>query len=322
MKVTITRQSSIASTQLFSETESTALALLRNHVRAIDDSEDDLLKIYLDAALDYMQTLTDRLLGVHDVTVYINKEESKRPVSVPGIQDVTSVGNLHYFSKDSDEEVPWQTIYKVIGEAEDAEGEAPFGITYLTSQVYEAGDDGTFEVTFSNSVTLPEGALAVTFGTEKLSTTGAYVYSDPAGTTVTQNGTAAYPNGYDFGVGYYRIKATTVYTNGDTKVAYKYFTVSNGKDFDNRIITDRYPIYIDVSNGLALIEDPSDYDEDFWMLELTAGTALGSLPKQYKQAALLLVGHYYNMREAENVGGISSELKEGVQRLMASARQY
>ena len=69
-------------------------------------------------------------------------------------------------------------------------------------------------------------------------------------------------------------------------------------------------------------DSDSRFTKGFVKIECDAGKALDSLPKQYKQAALLLVGHYYNMREAEAVGGITMELKEGVQRLMASARLY
>lgn len=328
MKIDITRQS-VESTTLFSATESEALALLRNHVRAIDDSEDDLLKIYLDAALDYMQSLTDRLLGTHDVTIYINKEESKRPVSAAGIQEVTSVGNLYYYGKDEDDAAPWSSTYKLIGEAAAGEGDAPFAIpgngqSWLLPLIYEA-TGGSATVTRQNVCGLVGSGdvFAVTFSVEKMLPSGVYgLYTDITPITRTDDTTVTMPDNVSLPVGYYRVKAVTIFTDASIETSYAYFTVTDGKDFDNRIITERYPVYLDLHNGLDLIDDGSEYDEDFWKLNMTAGTALASLPKQYKQAALLLVGHYYNMREAENVGGISSELKEGVQRLMASARQY
>jgi hypothetical protein len=45
-------------------------------------------------------------------------------------------------------------------------------------------------------------------------------------------------------------------------------------------------------------------------------------PLQVLEAILLLVGHYYNQREAEHIGGITSTVKEGVDRLLISAKKY
>ena len=75
---------------MFAGGEAAAVTLLRNHVRAIDDSDDDLIKIYLDAALDYMQSLTDRLIGVHDVTVLVDYDELEHRIELAGINDITS----------------------------------------------------------------------------------------------------------------------------------------------------------------------------------------------------------------------------------------
>jgi len=96
-------------------------------------------------------------------------------------------------------------------------------------------------------------------------------------------------------------------------------------DFDNIIITDRYPCYFDLSKYEDAIGSTELYatdEEDFARIYMIAGTDLMAVPRQYRQAALLLVGHYYNMREAENIGSITTEVKEGVHRLLQSVRQY
>ena len=197
---------------MFAGGEAAALLLLRNHVRAIDDSDDDLIKIYLDAALDYMQSLTDRLLGVHDVTVLVDYDELEHRIELTGINDITS------------------TIPTVKYRKEDG--------SYSTDII--AGD-----------------------ASDHIS------------------------------------------------------------DLKYLMITDAYPPYFYFDNLRDKISDvDSEFTKGIVKIEFDAGVALDSVPKQYKQAALLLVGHYYNMREAEAIGGITMELKEGVQRLMASARQY
>jgi hypothetical protein len=94
------------------------------------------------------------------------------------------------------------------------------------------------------------------------------------------------------------------------------------EDLEYLYLYDRYPVHINVSDLIGKVTDPSEFNTDFIQLTFTAGTELSALPKQYKQAALLLVGHYYNMREAENIGGITTELKEGVRRLIQSVRQF
>lgn len=210
MNIKVTR-TSVASTTLFDASEATALALLRSHVRAIDNSEDDLLKIYLDAALDYMQELSDRLLGSHTVVVNLDYDEAVHyhGVTIPKCQDISNDLAIKYRKKDN---------------------------------------------TMSTDV-LASGTDAIT--------------------------------GLD------------------------YIWQRN-----------RYPAIINLRNLPDKLTEHSDFDEDFVELTFTAGTALASLPKQYRQAALLLVGHYYNMREAESIGGITTELKEGVSRLIQSVRQF
>jgi hypothetical protein len=211
MNIKVTR-SSLTSTELFAAAEADALALMRNHVRAIDDSDDDLLKVYLDAAIDYMQSLTDRLLGTHSVEVLVDYDELEHPVELAGVNNI----------------------------------------------------DGT---TITVKYRLASGALS---------------------TDVTDD------------------------TAGDYLADLKYI-----------VIEDIYPAYIYFENFRDLVSDTAtEYKKGYVKVSFNAGVALSSAPLQYKQAALLLVGHYYNMREAEAIGGITMELKEGVQRLMASARQY
>jgi hypothetical protein len=217
MNIKVTRTDSNASTTLFAAAEADALTLLRDHVRAIDDSEDDLIKLYLDAAIDYMQELSDRLLGAHDVVVTLDLAEVNdyHGIVIPKCQAINDDLQISYRKKDN---------------------------------------------TFSNDV-----------------------LSDQI-------------NSED---------------NEDYLADFEYIW--------NR---DRYPALINLRNLSGEIKESSKFNEDFVKLTFTAGTALSALPRQYKQAALLLVGHYYNMREAENIGGITTELKEGVRRLIQSVRQF
>lgn len=211
MNIKAVRQN-VSTTTMFAAAEADALVLLRNHVRAIDDSDDDLIKIYLDAAFDYMQSLTDRLLGTHDVTVLVDYEELEHRIELTGINDVTADG---------------------------------FSVKYRK-------EDGTYSTD---------------------------ILDDEA----------------------------TDYID----------------DLEYLIIRDSYPPYLYFENLRDKVRDTdSKFTKGFVKIECDAGLALTKLPRQYKQAALLLVGHYYNMREAEVIGAISMELKEGVQRLMASVRQY
>ncbi len=217
MNISVTRQS-VASTTLFAAAEADALTLLRNHVRAIDNSDDELLKIYLDAAFDYMQTMSDRLLGSHDVRVYVDYSELSRGIILPTVNGVSDDFKVFYRKEDG---------------------------------------------TYSDDILSAE--------------TG-----DPAS------------------------------ANADYLA-----------DLEYVIIKDQYPPYLFFKNLTELVNNKdTQFAKGYLKITCTAGTTLSSLPMQYKQAALLLVGHYYNMREAENIGGITMEIKEGVRRLMASVRQY
>lgn len=315
------------------EVEEAAYALLRNHVRAIDNTEDDLLLIYLEAALDYMEQLTNRILGESDVIVYLDAEDLKRPFTLHKINDVSSLWKLEYRSKDADDKPSYFEQYKLF-EAEYENEIFTDAITGLKQSHFEV--DSNEEVTSVSVSILMDvsetslASLAVAF--QVRNSDGTYSSSDVftdrtynqveinagGGTLVVTTGTEVIPQGM------YRIKATLTDTNlEETSVNYLYFTAHNGTDFDNVIITDRYPCYMDLREYKSAIgEDCSTHEEDFARAYITAGTDLMAVPKQYKQAALLLVGHYYNQREAENIGGITTEVKEGVHRLLQSVRHY
>lgn len=85
--------------------------------------------------------------------------------------------------------------------------------------------------------------------------------------------------------------------------------------------------YVDFANfdeSSLTIDDFGDKVVEGWAFRVTieGGQPLTSVPRAYRQAALLLVGHYDTQREAEFTGGITTEIKEGVNRLLASVRSY
>lgn len=81
-----------------------------------------------------------------------------------------------------------------------------------------------------------------------------------------------------------------------------------------------YPAVIEIKN------EPSDITEDtndaVYRVWLKGGESASALPKQFRLAMMLLVSHYYTNREAEYVGGITTELKEGVKRLLNTVRKF
>lgn len=83
-----------------------------------------------------------------------------------------------------------------------------------------------------------------------------------------------------------------------------------------------YPIQIDFTGAEAPDDLNEDQDYDLYKITLSGGENVKDLPKQFTQAALMLVAHYDSHREAEYVGGITTEIKEGVQRLLGSVRRY
>lgn len=88
---------------------------------------------------------------------------------------------------------------------------------------------------------------------------------------------------------------------------------------DYSVNTETYPVKFRIKNSPS---DIIDEQEAVYKFFLTGGPNITSLPPQFKMAVLLLVGHYYVNREAEYVGGITQELKEGVRRLVSSVKKY
>lgn len=93
-------------------------------------------------------------------------------------------------------------------------------------------------------------------------------------------------------------------------------------DSSARVRNTGYPIQLDLVN----VEEPEDINEDqdydLYRIVLSGGENVKDLPKQFTQAALMLIGHYDSHREAEFFGGITTEVKEGVQRLLGSVKRY
>lgn len=87
------------------------------------------------------------------------------------------------------------------------------------------------------------------------------------------------------------------------------------------VMTDTYPIAIDWS-AAGKPGDLHPRKKDVYQMTFTGGDNVRSLPRQYRQAMLLLVGHYDSQREAEYIGGLTTEIKEGVQRLLATVKVY
>lgn len=77
---------------------------------------------------------------------------------------------------------------------------------------------------------------------------------------------------------------------------------------------------------VQVIQEPSDLSdlhyEGIYRFTFTGGELVSTLPNQFKIAMLMLVSHYYTNREAEYVGGITTELKEGVRRLMNTVKRF
>lgn len=69
-----------------------------------------------------------------------------------------------------------------------------------------------------------------------------------------------------------------------------------------------------------LPEDISEDGDEFYRITFQFGNP--KVPAQAIQAALLLAGHFYNQREAEVIGAVTTEVKMGVDRLIGSIRDY
>ena len=87
-----------------------------------------------------------------------------------------------------------------------------------------------------------------------------------------------------------------------------------------RVQSDVYPTLLEFIDWNP--SDISEQDKYVYKITFSAGETLSSQPKQFTQAVLLLVGHFYNQREGEIIGAISGEIKIGVNRLLESIRKF
>ena len=95
-----------------------------------------------------------------------------------------------------------------------------------------------------------------------------------------------------------------------------------GGDAKVRFSLGGYPLTIDASKLVLPADLNTEYDKDLFKFSFSGGDDVGTLPRQFRQATLLLVGHYDSQREAEYIGGLTSEVKEGVHRLMSTVKLY
>lgn len=93
-------------------------------------------------------------------------------------------------------------------------------------------------------------------------------------------------------------------------------------DTDARVRNTGYPIQIDFTDLEEPADIATDFDYDVYRVVLTGGDNVKDLPRQFRQAMLLLVGHYDVHRETEFIGGLTTELKEGVKRLVSTVKVY
>lgn len=89
-----------------------------------------------------------------------------------------------------------------------------------------------------------------------------------------------------------------------------------------RVRNTGYPLQVDFTGAEPPVDLNEDQDYDLYKITLEGGENVKDLPKQFTQAALMLIGHYDSHREAEFFGGITTEVKEGVQRLLGSVKRY
>lgn len=327
MNIKIVRDEEQPGWKLLSTDEGTAMNIIRTHVRAYDTDDDDLLVLYMNTALDYLQELTNRVLGTSVVTIKLNKKELRNPILVPKVQDVTHIHSLKYRTKDSDDKIPYAEEYSFyLDEVPENDIHDDMSVSGERAYTYNhSHHTENFTYTIQGQ---PSGFNATAYTTSLLKwdhdTSDFVVYVSVDTITGAYDGTRSIiDNAHLDEVGLYKVRDLLVNANAETHETNTYFVVTDGTDlFDCRVAYDRYPMYLKVDKILELPKDASEYEEDFVEIVLDAGTELSSLPYQYSQAALLLVGHYYNMREAENIGGITSEVKEGVHRLVQSVRQY
>ena len=88
-----------------------------------------------------------------------------------------------------------------------------------------------------------------------------------------------------------------------------------------RLRSDVYPALLEFVDF-----NPSDINTDtkkeVYKISFEGGETLASLPNQFGQAVLLLTGHFYNQRESEVIGQVTTEVKMGVERLLNSMQKF
>lgn len=291
-------------------------ATMRAHVRAIDDSEDNLLDLYRSAAVDYLQNLSDRVLGLSTAKVLLDYSEFRAPFRIQKLQGITAVNKLEYL-KDGEyikhiPDLPDDEIHghHIVSDLTFVNGSAVNRVVEVDAQ------DTAVNVRMTAADT--DGATISSFTVDRYnlySESWVQVDSSTLGTLLTSHTFSAAP------AGIYRFTYTAVVDAQHSHSSTKYFAINNGTLFKNKVLYEQYPARFDFSELCNLVEYDNEIDHAF-RLSVKCGSNWSDLPMQYTQAALLLIGHYFNMREAEVVGGISTEVKEGVRRLVASVRQY
>lgn len=291
-------------------------ATMRAHVRAIDNTEDDLLRIYRNAAVDYLQNLSDRVLGLSTAKVLLDYYEFRAPFRIQKLQGITSVDKIEYLKDGA------FTVYTPDLPDDVLHGHhLNVGVTFTggtaVNRVIQVNTaDTTIDATLAGLDV--HGSIFINWNLYKYNfSSGEYVLVE----SVVDGPPTQVENTFqNLGVGLYQAEFNSQSNqDGHAHSSYAYFAISNGTLFDHTALYDQYPAQFDFSKLCDLIDCDTD---TLVRMSVSCGTDWADLPMQYTQAALLLIGHYYNMREAEVVGGISTEVKEGVRRLVSSVRQY
>lgn len=289
---------------------------MRAHVRAIDGSEDDLLDIYRDAAVDYLQNLSDRVLGLSTAKVLLDYSEFRAPFRIQKLQDITAVDKLEYLKDGA------YTVYTPdLPDNNMHDHHLNLAVTFTggtaVNRVVEVNTASTAIDATLAAVDL-QGSIVAYWNLYKYNFyTKEYVLVESVSDSTPVGGSNTFEN-LDAGLYQAEFKSQSN-TDGHTHSSFAYFAINNGTLFKNKMLFDQYPAQFDFSELCELVDSDTD---TMFRVTMPCGTDYANLPMQYTQAALLLIGHYYNMREAEAVGGITTEVKEGVHRLVSSVRQY
>ena len=96
------------------------------------------------------------------------------------------------------------------------------------------------------------------------------------------------------------------------------YSIMDPSDYVANIET--YPATFTIKNAPQdLVEGDNEALYRIWF---KGGEPVSGLPHQFRAAMMLLVAHYYTNREAEYVGGITTEIKEGVKRLLTTVKLF